>query len=362
MATFDRSYSGYVPEDAAAFAQGKLDANSEGTTPDSQQPNTNASTQQQSIDTNVQTTSAEVDKANPKSLLPHLNGIAIPTITESPKTIKTNDRQASRWDHGFEQGLRVYNLENKSIGENISDYNRWAKENGQKPLDIFEMIPYMQGKDLSKSLAQNEEDEKKLERQEKWERTGNFLAHLGSFVGAIAGGPAQDIESGAELTKRQRALRDATINQRNAYNNTMLQLYMKQQADERAEKMNEANIAYKQSMAEAKMRQLDIQEFRARTDKDFKDASIEIKRQLLDIQRDLAEGRISLMQAQEYAQKLKANAAAMNAGTNRMRAEGYDDVVTTTENGNEKQVKKEHRPRGSSGGNGRTITGVTWRQ
>lgn len=131
----------------------------------------------------------------------------------------------------------------KSIAEYMTDYNKFAKATGGEPLDIFEMMNAIQGRDVNKSVAQNEADEKKLARRERWQQFGNLLAHLGNFIGTAAfGAPSQTIESSTELTKRQQALRDKTLALRNTYNQNLLAQLWKDRADQRAAEKALADI------------------------------------------------------------------------------------------------------------------------
>lgn len=133
-----------------------------------------------------------------------------------------------------------------TIAENWSDYNKWAKENGKEPLDILIAQQAMAGKDIGKSWAGNEAEDRKLRRQQRWEQIGNVLNHLGNFVGALKGAPAAKYESGAELTKRQQAVKDAVVKQRGDPKDILAQIW-KQRADERAHELNAANIALREA-------------------------------------------------------------------------------------------------------------------
>jgi hypothetical protein len=57
-----------------------------------------------------------------------------------------------------------------------------------------------------------------------------------------------------------------------------------------------------------KSRELDIREFNALVNANFKDMTLQQKERALDIQRELADGRISLMEAQARLNNIKANA------------------------------------------------------
>lgn len=139
---------------------------------------------------------------------------------------------------------------NKTIAENISDYNKWAKDNHQDPLDIFDIEEAIEGKDANKSYKDNETAKANLARKQKWEQIGNFLAHLGNFVGTLNGAPNQPIESAEDLSKRQQALKERTEGLSKSGSggmsenlNNILTAIVKDRAEKRAEELNNSNIA-----------------------------------------------------------------------------------------------------------------------
>lgn len=130
----------------------------------------------------------------------------------------------------------------KPIADYMRDYNKWARANNQEPLDVFDMMQAINGNDISESYAANEKAKRKLERQQRWEQIGNVLAHLGNFVGTIAGAPSAAYESGEHLTARQQAVRDA-VQKQNGDPKNILAMIWKDRADQRARELNNANIA-----------------------------------------------------------------------------------------------------------------------
>lgn len=130
----------------------------------------------------------------------------------------------------------------KSIADYMRDYNKWARANNQEPLDVYDMMQAINGNDISESYAANEKARKKLERQQRWEQIGNVLAHLGNFVGTLAGAPSATYETGEHLTARQKAVRDAVQKQQGDPKNILAMIW-KDRADQRARELNNANIA-----------------------------------------------------------------------------------------------------------------------
>lgn len=108
--------------------------------------------------------------------------------------------------------------------------------------------------DGDKTVAANEALKKKAERKAKMEQWGNFLMHLGNFIGTVQGAPSQKIESAQELTDRQRKIREATDALRaKEYNQMMVNIYKDRQDKqaqmqaEAAAKANEELAAYRGS-------------------------------------------------------------------------------------------------------------------
>lgn len=108
--------------------------------------------------------------------------------------------------------------------------------------------------DGDKTVAANEALKKKAERKAKMEQWGNFLMHLGNFIGTVQGAPSQKIESAQELTDRQRKIREATDALRaKGYDQMMVNIFKDRQDKqaqmqaEAAAKANEALAAYRGS-------------------------------------------------------------------------------------------------------------------
>ena len=131
---------------------------------------------------------------------------------------------------------------NKSIADYMRDYNKWATANNQDPLDIYTMMQAINGNDIGESYAENEKAQRRLKRQQTWEQIGNVLAHLGNFVGTLAGAPSATYETGPQLTARQQAVRDAVEKQRGDPKNILAQIW-KDRADQRARELKNANVA-----------------------------------------------------------------------------------------------------------------------
>ena len=151
------------------------------------------------------------------------------------------------WSNGWEKGLQWLWTEKgqqAKPAEVIADYNSWAKENGQAPLDALQFYPWLMKYDATKSIAENEAEEKKRKRREKWEQIGNVLIHAGNFIGTLTGAPSMKLESGVQLTQRQQKMRDDLLAQRRNQANDMLSQYYKQRAEERQRELANSTINY----------------------------------------------------------------------------------------------------------------------
>jgi YD repeat-containing protein len=196
----------------------------------------------------------------------------------------------------------------------IAAYNKWATDNGKPAADIGEIYSFINGQDPNKSQKDIEAEEKKMKRNEDWERVGNFLAHLGNFVGTISGAPSQELEPAINLTKRQQALRDKTMALRQKSVSDYLSTYRQKQD----EALKQQNLELKSQQLEAKIKEQtakiedlkakrEIEKFKADTDREFKNESIEVRHKALEIQQRLAERRINIAQANAETNALRAS-------------------------------------------------------
>ena len=92
---------------------------------------------------------------------------------------------------------------NIPIYDAIKYYDAFQRDNGGEELNPWELYARYGDKDFSKSVKQQEEENKKLERQQKWEKIGNVFNHLANLWGTMRGAPGMQLESGEALTKRQ---------------------------------------------------------------------------------------------------------------------------------------------------------------
>ena len=221
----------------------------------------------------------------------------------------------------------------KSIGDYASDYEKWARANNKEPLDVYDLMQAVQGKDLNKSYKQNEKDAKKLERQQKWEQIGNVLNHLGNFIGTLAGAPAAKYESGEQLTARQQAVRDAIMKQRSDPRN-IYAMILKQRANDRANDLNDANIALREAQqkraegaaandkaeSDAKVGLTNAQQQEAEKRAGLIGAQTDYTRGKNRREQDLQGAKKAVLGSQAHANNARAAASAASADASHARA------------------------------------------
>lgn len=227
----------------------------------------------------------------------------------------------AKWDAGFLPTLNSDAGKQIPIVQAIADYNKWANDSGNEPLDMVSTMAALQGRDPNKSVADNEEEEKKAKRNEMWERIGNVLSHIGNFVGTTAyGAPSQQLETGQQLTTRQQQLRDATLALRDKRGATLMDAYMKDLA-----RKKDANAQY---IAQRKL-------------------ALEEKKQELQEERALAKDKMDAMELDAKIDKIKAEIDRINKLTGEevkvKRSQAYKNYTSGGRNRgqNSNEYKKE---------------------
>lgn len=142
-------------------------------------------------------------------------------------------------------------IEQNPILQKMKPYDimRDYQKNGDGNWSFF--MPWLKTLgDGDKTVAANEALKKKAERKAKMEQWGNFLMHLGNFIGTVQGAPSQKIESAQELTDRQRKIREATEALRaKGYNQMMVNIW-KDRQDKQAQMQAEAAAKANEKLAE----------------------------------------------------------------------------------------------------------------
>lgn len=233
--------------------------------------------------------------------------VQTPAVPEADKGGQAVEPQyQSDWSKGFFPALDTYKGRQIPIVQAIGDYNKWATDTGNKPLDVMSTMAALQDRDPNKSIADNEETERRARSNERWERIGNLLSHFGNFIGTTKGAPAQQLETGQALTARQKQLRDATLALRDKRNSAMMDAYLKDLAQKQTEK-KEAQayaLALRKQEAEEKAAAIEMQ---LRVAKD--------QREILKLQSELAKAQAEVNRIEEllpYEKRVKESTISRN--------------------------------------------------
>ena len=266
--------------------------------------------------------------------------------TEQPQTTEVKAKTYTLpWDQdGYTADKAMKDNPNMPVKDIMDDQIKWANETGGK----FDVLSFCRTPDIYKSMAQNEADEKKAANQEKWERLGNFLSHLGNFVGTAGfGAPSQNIESATALTERQKKMRDSQLAVRREQNKNYFDQYWKERADQQAQQRMDIDKRKQDRLDEDQRLRIRKQDWYEKYQQGILDAKAEERR----INEEYKRGVITEKQRANDIAELKATVAQMNAVTARQNANtreaGYTTEVTE-ENG----VKKTVRTVGTGGTSG----------
>ena len=235
------------------------------------------------------------------------------------------------------------------IEQVLPDYLQYVQDNNL-PEDYVSLFSTMRDRDISKSYAENEKNKKRQQMSDMWDGIGNVLISLGSFAGAAAGGPIPtNMKDPAELTDRQRALRDKTLAQRNAYNKDLFALMKQQKADE----YNRRKI----DLEERKQNRLDEQQRLYYRKQDwlekYQQGLLDDKAERRRIDEEYKKGTISLKEKNTAIAEFNAFTRRMNAN----RAAQGSTTETVDQYGNRKTVVKKIGTNGGAqgGGTGKTL-------
>lgn len=269
-----------------------------------------------------------------------------PLVTEKPKYTPLYD-----WSSGMSMA-DAYKQGKHNRGDILRDRERWGKEN-DNPVNILEamdMVP--ENYDPRKTYQENELEEKRRKRQENWEKIGNFLSHLGNFIGTTAfGAPSQTLEPAKELSARQQAMRDKTEALRTAYNNNFFEAYNKQRAMDRQAELDKQNADYRNEQLKISNEGLKLRqqaEDRRATEmwlnNDIKNRRLTLDEAKLKLKEAIDRGRLTVAQGNLALQELKAG--------------GYT-VETTEQDGKKIQKKTLNRGnRNPTNSNSKDLSGV----
>lgn len=176
-------------------------------------------------------------------------------------------------------------------------------------------------------LNPEEETPEQKKKREKRERMGKIFAAVGDGVSALSNlwfatkGAPSSYNPDNSILKRTQAREDYLRKENFANDMSLLnskirlkELSERLKRQEAQDKYNQDRLNFYNKQEERRQKELDYKQFKAETDADYKNGSLEVRRELAQIQRDLADGRITLMQAQARYNDAKTRLENAKAG------------------------------------------------
>jgi len=186
--------------------------------------------------------------------------------------------------------------------------------------------------------AQQEMEDKRRKREAIFSAIGDGISSLSNLITASKGAP-NVFNPQESLSEKSRKRWDELNKERESrlarYQNAALNMYKLQNESDKWKalkeyRMQELERQRKDAETRAKnaatrQREADSRQFKAETERDYKEATVKLKEIWLDIQKDLADGKINLMQAQ-------ARWSDAKAAHERVKAQNDQSGYTTTTN------------------------------
>ena len=242
---------------------------------------------------------------------------------------------------------------NIPIYDAIKYYDTFQRDNGGEELNPWDVWARYGDKDFSKSIKQQEEEDKKLERQHKWEKLGDAFVSLANLWGTMRGAPSMQLESGEALTKRQQEQVDRVRTLRQAAGKRYLDALQQKKAEEFKNKQLESKDYYQRErirLADEKLQlQQEIQAAKAKGD-EAKVAELQSRLEKNQAQTEYLEMQTTWYPYRMQSDRIRANASQTNAAASSLRA--HDNHATQVQ----KQEKDEVTTKKETDARGRTKT------
>lgn len=226
---------------------------------------------------------------------------------------------------------------NIPIQDAIKYYDAFQKDNGGKELDPWDVWARLGDKDFTKSKKQQDEEDKKLERQQKWEKIGNVFNHLANLWGTMRGAPGMQLESGEALTKRQQEQVDRVNALRQVAGKRYLDALQQKKAEEFKRKELDNKIAYQKEklrLADEKLQlQQEIQDAKAKND-EAKLRELESRLAKNEAQTEYLNMQTTWYPYRMQTGRISANASSTRAQDShaaRQQKADFDEVTTREE-------------------------------
>lgn len=211
------------------------------------QPQTSAPTPQQQQQAQQAIAQAAAEQAAAKKAEPGMTpeqreadkmrkklGIEMPEETKIPEVNKDYWQKYGGYNWASNGGDFFKNAAEAGMPlyQAMQYYDQWRKDNGEEPLDMMHQYALLRKYDPFKSVKEQEEEEARLKRHQKWQKIGNVFNNLANLYGTMRGAPAAKYETDAELTERQQKQLDRVKALRQAAGAPYLEALEQKKADE----------------------------------------------------------------------------------------------------------------------------------
>lgn len=261
---------------------------------------------------------------------------------------------------GILQDLYIRQLAQKGNIQNPPLAIPQQSQVGQQPQQ--QEIPQVDTSNAIQSIAQlmgptpaerEAQERKLLENKRKmiaWTGLFDGLRHLGNLYYASQGAtpqqytdkPYQQIEQNYQ---QERNLQEYLNRYSQAYAKQLFDLQRQGEQDKMRKEAHEAQMKYYENRDEQNARKMDLAEFKAKTDADYKKATLDQKNAINEVRIRLLEGQISKTEAdRQYKLIMMGNA---QAGTRTTTTKSDGTVTTVVKEPNRKTSKGSSGRRGS---------------
>lgn len=242
---------------------------------------------------------------------------------------------------------------NIPIHDAIRYYDAFQKDTGGEELNPWDVYARYGDKDFSKSIKQQEEEDRKLALQHKWEKIGDAFTSLANLWGTMRGAPNIPLESGEALTKRQQEQVDRVRTLRQAAGKRYLDALQAKRADEFKRRQLDAKEYYNREKIRLQQEALDLKDKLAAATADKNQAMVDYYKSQIDkngaAQRKLEE-ETRFIPYNAESRRMAAEASKTNAAASSLRA--HDNHATQVQ----KQEKDEVTTKKETDARGRTKT------
>ena len=264
---------------------------------------------------------------------------------------------------GILQDLYIKRLTQSGSLQNPPMAIQYQQEGGQQPQPMpqvdtsnaIQSMAQLMGPTPAEREAQEQQLLKNKRKMIAWTGLFDGLRHLGNLYYASKGATPQQYTDQPYKTieqnyQQERQFQDYANRYSQAYAKQLFDLQRQGEQDKMRKEAHEAQMKYYQTRDEQNARKMELAEFKAKTDADYKKATLDQKNAINEVRIRLLEGQISKTEAdRQYKLIMMGNA---QAGTKTTTTKPDGTVTTVVKEPNRRSGK------GSSGIRGSLLPGA----